>query len=143
MAQDEAPSPPQREFQISDTKTGLLTQYGISLLDQLWRQVAAGFSSVPCIASTTANLITLTPRLHEEGARTYGDGMIYTFLADANSSGAVTAKVQSGTKVLSTVKVYIDGGATQANAGDVDLGKVYLAVFEGSLDAGNGGLVLK
>jgi hypothetical protein len=143
MAQNEAPSAPQREFQFVDLQTGRLTQYGVSILDEYWRQIAAGFTTVPCVSSTAANLITLKPRLHEEGSRTYGAGMTFTAIADASTTGPVTALVKSGTKALSTVKVYKDGGATQAGNGDIVAGRLYQFIYEPSLDTGAGGLVLK
>jgi hypothetical protein len=143
MAQDEAPARPRREFQFVDLNTGLLTSEGLSQLDQMWRQVAAGFIVMPCIAATTANLIALTPRLTSEGAQTYGDGMVYSFIADATSTGSVTANVTSQNRTLTTVKVYLADGVTQAAAGNVVAGTLYFLVYASSLDTGNGGFYLK
>ena len=144
MAQNEAPSGPQREMQFIDTDTGFLTPYGLSLVDGIWRQISAGFAVVPCDATMASNVITLTPRLHEEGGRTYGDGMTFTFVAPSTSTGAVTAKITApGQKFLSTIKVMITGGTVQAGTGDVAANFRYLAIYDASADSGNGALVIK
>lgn len=128
---------------IVDPRTGVPTDYFLGLMQQ-WRERALGAARIiPCAASGT-NLITLTPNYPVapliEGYRDYD---VFAFVAANNSTGAVTATVVPAKGTLATLKVYIDGGATQAGSGDVDAGKLYLAIFNDALDAGAGGLVLK
>ncbi len=143
MAQNRAPNPPQREFQFIDIQTGRLTQYGLTLLDEMWRRIADGYAAIPCSAVMASNVITLTPTLHEEGANTYADGLIFTALMYSTSSGTVTAKVASGTKELTEIKVLKDDGAAQAGSGDVVSGNLYLLIYHSALDGGAGAFVLK
>lgn len=143
MPQAEAPDVLRSEWQFVDPKTGRLTASGALFLDQLWRQISAGFPIIPCIA-TGANDITLVPRMQKEGARTYADHIVFGFVAAADSTDAVTAHVEDagGAEPLATVKVYISGGSAQANTGDVLQTRFYLAAFVQALDGGAGGLVL-
>lgn len=136
MALAVAPDSPRlvAEFTARD---GRLSPGGMSFLEQMWRQVVAGFVVVPCEASGT-NALTLTPILHQEGGATYADGMLFSFVAVATSTGAVTAVLGD----LPSVKVYKDGGATQAGSGDVVASDLHLAAYVAALDSGNGGLVL-
>lgn len=143
MPQAIAPSPPQRTFQFVDIETGTLTEYGISFLEGLWRQLAPGFPAIPCEFAMASNVISLTPSLDEEGAASYATGMIFSALANATSTGDLTAKVRSGTKELATIKVLKDGGSTVATTGDVTSGKLYLFCYHANLDGGAGAFVLK
>jgi hypothetical protein len=138
MAQKESPDVPRSDIQITDPRTGRLTNAGVHFLDQIWRQVCAGFVSVPCVATGT-DAITLTPSMHKEGGNVYADHEIYTAVAAATSTAAVTARV--GT--LAFIKVYINGGSAQAGVGDIVLGRFYLFCYVQALDAGNGGFVIK
>lgn len=139
---DASPNAPQRDFQFIDDEKKL-TQYGLNLLTEFWQHMAGGFLSIPCAATMASNVITLTPRLHEEAATTYADGLIYVALMGTTSTGNVTAKVASGTKELATVKVLKDDGSTIAASGDVVSGKLYLFVYHSALDGGAGAFVLK
>lgn len=143
MPQKQAPSPPQRTFQFIDIQTGMLTDYGINFLEGLWRQIAPGFPIIPCDFSMAANVITLTPQLDEEGGHTYATGLGYWALANATSTGDLTAKVKKGTTTLSTIKVLKTAGAAQATTGDIVSGSVYLFIYHEALDGGAGALVLK
>jgi len=138
MAQNQAPNRPLHNFPFVDARTGNLTQQGLAVLEQLWRQVAAGFVVVPCTAAGT-NVITLTPTLHAEGARTYADHMVFAAVAANTTTGLATGKV--GT--LATIKVYKTDGAAQATTGDIVADSLYLFVYNSALDGGAGGLVLK
>ena len=142
MSQDISPNRPQDKYQFISLDTGRLTQYGLQTLEQMWNQIAAGFGICPCDATTAANVITLRPRLNGEGARTYGNHMAFSFVADATTTAAVTAKVV-GDNTLATIKVYIDGGATQAGNNDIITDRLYLLIYNSALDSGAGGLVLK
>lgn len=144
MADTKAPNPPRLDQNVIDPRTGGFTQQGYMMMQGIWRQIAAGFVIVPCTASTTANLITLTPKLHEEGAAAYGDYMTFAFVADASVSGVTTAKVQTrAAKALATIKVYASGGSAQATTGDIVATRLYLAIYNSALDGGAGGLVIK
>lgn len=138
MAQTTAPNHPHGRAGFVNPETGALTQYGLSFLQQLWRQVAPGFTVIPCTASGT-DQITLTPDLHEEGAETYANGLIFVAAAAATSTAAVTARAGE----LDYLPVYIGDGASQAGAGDVVLNRVLLWVYHSTLNGGNGGFVLK
>ena len=138
MAQDKAPNRLRRDEPLVDPRTGLLTTVGFSVIDQLWRQVAAGFVTVPCTATGT-NAIVLTPTLHKEGGLVLGNHMGFSFEAVATSSGLVTVKLADQI----ALKAYITNGATQANTGDVVDGSLYLALYLSTLDGGAGGFVIK
>lgn len=143
MPQDKAISRFREGLSLTD-KAGTLTREGALLLEEFWRQIVPGFIIVPCIVTNAGNVYTLTARLHAEGARSYADGLIFWGVASAGSTGAVTARVANaqGT-ALPTVKVYINGGSTQAGNTDIVSGRLYLWCFVQALDAGAGGLVLK
>ena len=138
MADDKAPNPPLPELGFVDPKAGgRMTPLGYQMMNQLWRQIAAGFPVVPCVATGT-DAITINPRLHREGARTLADHMTFSFEAVATSTGAVTIQLGS----LTALKAYIDNGATQANAGDLVDGSLYLVSYLSTLDSGAGGFVI-
>ena len=137
MAQPTAPNPPQRDELFVD-KNGLLTARGHMHLNQMWRQLAAGFVIVPCSIAGTNDLV-LTPLLDEEGAASYGNGMTWWGAAVETSTGVMTAQVGS----LTALKLYVANGATQANIGDVVDNSTYFFSFASHLDSGAGGLVLK
>lgn len=138
MATAKAPSSPQM-FGSLVGRDGRLTQEGLLMLEGIWRQIVAGYVIVPCEATTTSNAIALVPLLHKEGGATYADHMTFSAVADATTSGSVTATVGD----LPSVKVYKDGGSTQAAAGDIVSGRLYLFIFNSALNGGAGGLVLK
>lgn len=139
MARNSAPNPPRQGVPIIDPETGFFTEAGLTLFQQLWRQVVAGFVIVPCQASGT-NAITLTPYLHQEGGQNYGFGMAWAFEAAATSTGDVTMAVEPYGAFL---KAYKTDGAAQATTGDVVSGSLYLAIYNDSLDSSAGGFVLK
>lgn len=121
---------------------GVLTPHGLQLLDAFRSYIVGGNRVIPCSASGT-NTITLTPNDSSPLLEKYVDHEIFAFMAANTSTGAVTALVVARTGNLSTIKVYVAGGATQANAGDVEQNKLYLAIYNSALDAGAGGFVLK
>ena len=136
MAQETAPAAPRLIGTFVD-QDGRLTRDGMVVLEQMWRQVVAGFVIVPCQASGT-NAITLTPTMHEEGGRSYADHMAFAAPAVNTSTDVVTAAVAD----LPELKVYKNGGADRAGSGDVVASSLYLFVYYAELDGGNGGLVL-
>lgn len=124
-----------------DTSNGLLTQHGAQFLQRLRNYVNGGNRITPCSASGT-NVITLTPNDASPLLTGYIDYEVFAFVAENTSTGAVTATVVPASGTLATVKVYKDGGATQAGSGDVVQNALYLATFNDALDSGSGGLVL-
>ena len=143
MPQNVAPGQPKEAFKWINLDTGRPTPYAIQMLEQIWNQIAAGPGVVPCNAVTTGNVIALTPRLHREGARTYGQHFVWAFTADVTTTAAVTAFVTDGTSPLGTIKVYKTNGAAQAGNNDIIAASTYLLVYDGALDSNAGGFVLK
>lgn len=145
MSQDLSPNRPQDKYQFVSLDTGRLTQYGLQTLEQMWNQIGATFGICPCEAVTTLNVIALTPRLNAEGGRSYGDGMAFSFVADATTSGAVTSfvKGRGDSEPLATIKVFKDGGATQAGNNDIIANRLYTFHYNSALDSNNGGFVVK
>jgi hypothetical protein len=144
MAQNQAPSRARENLPFVDPRTGNLSSSGALFLEELWRQVVAGFVTVPCVVTNVGNFYTLKTRLHKEGATSYGDHMIFSGVASAGSTGDVTACVSDAEgNALETVKVFKDGGSTLAGNADIVSGRLYLWCYLASLDGGAGGLVLK
>ena len=143
MAQDHSPNRPQYNLPFVDPHTGLMSRPGMNVVDQMWKQVAAGFVTVPVMIAGT-NVLTMTPRLHAEGGVSYGDGMAWCGTAANTSTGSVTAVVNTAQYGnLATVKVFKSPGSVQAGAGDIVQFGVYLFVYNSALDSGAGGFVLK
>lgn len=140
--QNEAPNQPQQKYQFVDLDNGYLTSYGLQTLEQMWRQISASFGPIPCVATNTVNFYTLTPILQKEGARSYGDYMSWIFMSPFTSTGAVTMNIM-GDAALDTIKVYIDGGDTQAGLNDIRINRLYTVFYNSALDGGAGGFVLK
>lgn len=135
MALDRAPNSPQAN-QSAVQAGGRPTRQTNTVLEEIWRQIVAGFVIVPCIETGT-NALALTPRLHQEGAANLGDGMAWSFTAANTSTGAVTAAIGA----LPAKKVYTNSGALQAGAGVIAAGSKYLLIYDPALDAGSGGFV--
>jgi hypothetical protein len=134
---------PNSVFPFIDLKTGQLSEHGNQLMSA-WYNFIVGMNRVtPCNASTTTNVITLTPLSASPLIEGYLDYELFAFTADATSTGSVTGKIVPKSGTLSTIKFYKSNGATQAGAGDVVSGSFYIGVYVDSLDGGNGGLVLK
>lgn len=129
------------QLQIVDPATGIPTEYFLTLMKSLIEQHQAANRVIPCSASGT-NVITLTPNSAAPLIERYVDYEIFPFVAANTSTGSVTATVVPATGTLATLKVYIDGGDTQAGSGDVVSGRLYLACFADHLDTGAGGFVL-
>jgi hypothetical protein len=111
---------------------------------------------IPCSCSSSSNLLTLTPNGHgdEDGEgpviEGYRFGDCFLFVADANSTGSVTARVAlrkagpaASIPYLTTLKVYISNGSAQAGNGDITSGLVYLGIYAYNLDSNNGGIVIR
>jgi hypothetical protein len=129
-------------FPFIDVKTGCLTEHGLQIFNQ-WYNFIVGMNRVtPCNATGT-NVITLTPLTASPLIEAYKDYEIYAFVAANDATGAVTMTVVPRDGALATLKVYIDGGSTQAIAGDIIAGRFYFAIYSDALDLGAGGFVLK
>ena len=140
MAQPLSPTSPKRGAPFVD-RSGSLTDQGLYLLEQFWRQIAAGYVVVPVTIAGT-NALTLTPVLAREGAASYGDHMMWCGPAANTSTGPVTATVTDGTNALTTVKCYKTGGSAQADTGDIVADRLFLFTYYAALDSGSGGLVV-
>lgn len=129
-----------------DPKTGLPSVSGLRQQDNLRRYVNGAGRIIPCSASTTSNVITLTPNDASPLLEKYVFGDVFVFWADATTSGAVTAKVvanpgQAGSAPLSTLKVYTAANGAQAGAGSVLSSGLYALFYVPTLDSSNGGFV--
>lgn len=133
---------PLQSIPFIDPQTGNLTDYGAQTIQQLRNFIVGMNRLTPCNASGT-NIITLTPLDASPLIEKYVDYEVFTFVAENNSSGAVTMMVVPRDGTLATLKAYIDNGATQANSGDIDAGSLYFAIYNDALDAAAGGFVIK
>lgn len=131
-----------RSVQFVD-KNGMLTQNGFSVLDAVFNFVNGCSRQIPCNASTTSNVITLTMLATSPLVKQYSDFDVYQFIADATTTGSVTALVVTPQGSLATINVYKTNGATQAGSGDITSGRQYEFTFVDSLNSGNGGFVLR
>lgn len=68
----------------------------------------------------------------------YVDQQCYSFEAVADSTGSVTLHVAS----LAALKLFLPGGVTQAGAGDIKGGVLYIIAYQAALDGGAGGFVI-
>lgn len=128
--------------QFTDSN-GKLTNTGRIALQQLHDYVQNMSRRFPCNASTTSNVITLTLLNIQPNVTQYADYDDFGFVADASSTGLLTAKVVTASGTLSTLNVYKSNGGTQATSGDITSGRQYWFTFVDSLNSGNGGFVLR
>lgn len=126
-----------------DPNTGQLSTTGMQMLQQMWTSVNGLSPTVSCNAAFSLNLYTLTPVEIAPRVKNYYSYWSFAFVAPATSTGAVTATVVPATGSLASLPVYTNNGAAQANAGDITINLFYLLYFVDSLNAGNGGFVLK
>lgn len=126
-----------------DVNSGALTQHGILLLSA-WYNFIVGMNRVtPCNASTSSNVITLTPLTASPVIEGYRDFEMYGFVADATTTNSVTMTVVPKSGTLSTLKAYKTNGSAQAGNNDVVQNSFYIAVYCDHLDSSAGGFVLK
>jgi hypothetical protein len=144
------PIPPANaEVAVVDRSSGLYTLQELQRQERMRGYVSGMGRIIPCMCVSSSNFLTLTPNgvAGESGEAPviegYKFGEIYLFVADASSTGNVTATVVPKTGALATIKVYINGGAAQAGNGDITSGRVYLGVYVYSLDSDNGGIVIR
>ena len=137
------PLPDPRAHRAFVDEDGRLTPYGSEFLNSLRIFVNGMNRIIPCNASTTSNLITLTPLDSTPLLQGYIEYEAFSFTADATTSAPVTATVVPKIGTLATVKVYKTDGAAQADTGDIVANSVYLLLYAAHLDSSAGGLVLK
>lgn len=135
-------SKPNGLFPVVDITTGCFTEHGLQILNQWYNFIVGMNRFTPCNATGT-NVITLTPLTASPLIEKYADYEVFTFVAENNSTGAVTMTVVPRDGTLSTLKAYVSGGSTQANTGDITAGRLYFAIYNDALDGGAGGFVLK
>lgn len=122
---------------------GNLTNNARLALQQMHSFIVSMNRIVPCNASTTTNVITLTLLNSQPQVDQYASYDTYGFVADVTSTGNVSALVVTANGTLATLKVYKTNGSTRASTGDVVKDSQYFATYVDSLDTGNGGLVLR
>lgn len=131
-----------------DRATGFYTMEEVQRQNKARNYVVGMGRIIPCSCAGT-NTLALTPNGSgtEDGEgpliEGYRFGDVFLFVAAETSTGSVTATVVPKTGTLATLKVYINGGASQAGSGDITQGRVYLGVFVYSLDANAGGIVIR
>jgi hypothetical protein len=135
-------SKPNGVFPFVDISTGLLTEHGLQLMNQIYNFIVGMNRITPCNA-TGKNMITLTPLAASPLIEKYVDYEVFAFVAAETSDGSVTMTVAPKNGTLSTLKAYKSSGATQAGSGDVVAGSLYLAIYNDALDSASGGFVLK
>ena len=115
---------------LVDPGSGKPSIHGLGQQESLRQYVNGAGRIIPCSASTTSNVITLTPNDASPLLEKYVFGDVFVFWADATTSADVTATVvanpgQSGSTALATLKVYRNGGQSQAGSGDIIAGRLY------------------
>lgn len=122
---------------IVDPQTGLPTIQFQQAYERFRQYVNGGNRVIPCSASTTSNVITLTPNDASPLLEGYRDYEIFVFEADATVTGAVTATVVPENGSLTTIGVY-DSASSQTTTGGIVSGNIYLLVFADGLATGGG-----
>ena len=122
---------------------GNLTNNGRIALQQMHDYVVSTARIIPANASTTTNTITLTLLDSQPQVNQYGIFDTYGFIADATSTGDLSALVVTYSGTLSTLNIYKANGATRATTGDVVSGSQYFLSYVDSLNSGSGGFVLR
>lgn len=116
-------------------------------LQQMHDYVVNMCRTFPCNSSTTNNVITLTLLTISPSLVQYADYDSFRFVADASTSGTVTAlvvtNVNNNATSLATLPVYKNNGGTAAGNGDITSGNQYDFTFVDSLNSGNGGFVMR
>lgn len=125
-----------------DPDTGIPTNTAQQFLQQLHGFLVGINRIIPCNASGT-NEIELTVLSPSPQIDAYADFDTYGFIAVANSTGSVTAKLVTADGTFLTLPVYKSNGGTQAGSGDVVSGRQYFLTYVDSLNGASGGFVLR
>lgn len=108
-------------------------------LDGNYNDMGQLMGTTQCSATGT-NAITLTPAANQPNVSSPlpANMQMFSFVAAANSTGAVTAQVGSGSFVL----VFMPGAVRQAGQGDITASAPYTVMFLTALNSGSGGFVI-
>lgn len=131
-------------LQFTDER-GNLTNSGRLALQQMHDYVVNISRMFPCNASTTSNVITLTLLPVQPQVNQYASYDTYGFVADATSSGPVSALVVTASAggTLPTLNVYKSHGSAQATMSDITQNLQYFLTYVDTLNSGAGGFVLR
>src|SRR5215470_10493762 len=110
-------------------QNGKLTQHARQFVQQVHEFLAGTTRVISCSCTNVGNIYTLTIPPTGPSVTQYNDYDIYVFSASANSTGLVTGNVVTARgDHLATFK-WFTSVSTQANAGDIVSGDIYLAIF--------------
>lgn len=140
-AQPEPIGAPNQRSAFTDD-SGLLTNIGMSHL-KTGNAILTGTSRIIPCGCTGTNVLAWTPNPGGPLIKGYFDYEVFSFVAEATSTGAVTATVVPATGALATLKVYKTNGSAQAGNNDLTIGLHYTATYVDTLDSGAGGFVLR
>ena len=129
-------------MQFTDER-GNLTNRAAIALQQIHDYVVNMNRIVPCNASTTSNVITLTMLDVQPQVNQYASYDTYAFVADATTTGNVSIAVVTASGALATLNAYKTNGSARAGSGDVTSGLQYFATYVDSLNTNAGGFVLR
>jgi hypothetical protein len=124
-------------------ESGNLTNNGRIALQQMHDFIVSISRIIPAEATTTSNTITLTLLDSQPQVNQYGIFDTYTFIADATTTGNVSALVVTAQGTLSTLNVYKTNGSARAASGDVAQNLQYFMTYVDALNSGAGGFVLR
>lgn len=127
----------------SQAGAGQLSSTGLQMLQQMFSAIQGLTPTITCDVVSSSNVYTLTPVNISPNVPNYFDYWSFAFVADATSTGLVTATVVPRTGALPTLPVYKTNGSAQATTNDITLGLFYVLYFVDSLNSGNGGFCLK
>lgn len=133
---------PNPGLQFVDEKGNLPNNARIAL-QQMHDWVVNMSRIIPCDASTTSNVITLTMLAVQPQVNQYASYDTYGFVADATTSGNVSALVVTANGALATLNVYKSNGGTRAGSGDITSARQYFLTYTDSLNSNAGGFVLR
>lgn len=122
---------------------GNLTNNARIALQQMRDYIVNMSRNIPCNASTTSNIITLTMLQIQPQVNQYASYDTYGFVADATSTGNLSALVVTAGGSLATLNVYKSNGATRAGSGDVVQNSQYFLTYVDSLNSSAGGFVIR
>jgi hypothetical protein len=124
-----------------------LSNIGRIALQQMRDYIVNMCRRFPANASTSSNVITLTLLSVQPTLTMYADFDDFGFVADATTTGNVTAlvvtNVNGNATALATLNVYKSNGGTQAGSGDIVLGRQYWFTYVDSLNSNAGGFVVR
>lgn len=133
---------PNQNLKFVDER-GNLTKNASIALQQMHDYIVNMSRNIPCNATTTTNIITLTLLQVQPQVNQYASYDTYGFVADATSSGDLSALVVTESGTLATLNVYKANGGTRAGSGDVVQARQYFLTYVDSLNTNSGGFILR